>query len=88
MGVGTDGEIHTIEMFDVQKLEYIELSSVDKSLDKDCLTACNQSILFLQSQYENTFENFCLLKEEYQDLEEEDSPFRFTFQRFERGIRV
>ncbi len=89
MDVGTDGEIHTIEMFDVQKTEYIELSSVEKSLDKDCLTACKRSILFLQSQYENALENFRLLKREYQDLEDEDfSSFYFTFQRFERGIRV
>ena len=88
MDVGTDGEIHTIEMFDVQKTEYEELSSVEKSLDKDCLTACKRSILFLQSQYENASVNFRLLKEEYQDLEVEDSPFSFTFQRFERGIRV
>ena len=89
MDVGTDGEIHTIEMFDVEKTEYEELSSIEKSLDKDCLTACKQSILFLESQYENASENFRLLKENHQDLEDEDfSSFSFTFQRFERGIRV
>jgi uncharacterized protein YuzE len=88
MDIGTDGEIHTIEMFDVQKTEYVELLSVEKSLDKDCLTACKRSILSLQSQYENALNNFRLVKEDYQDLEDENSPFRFTFQRFERGIRV
>ena len=89
MDVGTDGEIHTIEMFDVEKTVYIELSAVENFLDKDCLTACKQSILFLQSQYENALENFRLLKENHLDLEDEDfSSFSFTFQRFERGIRV
>jgi uncharacterized protein YuzE len=89
MDIGTDGEIHTIEMFDVQKTEYVELLSVEKSLDKDCLTACKRSILFLQSQYENALENFRLLKKNHQDLEDECfSSFCFTFQRFERGIRV
>ena len=89
MDIGTDGEIHTIEMFDVEKTVYIELSAVEKFLDKDCLTACKQSILFLQSQYENASENFRLLKENHQDLDDEDfSSFNFTFQRFERGIRV
>ena len=89
MDVGTDGEIHTIEMFDVQKTEYEELLSVEKSLEKDCLTACKRSILFLQSQYENALENFRLLKENHLDLVDEDfSSFSFTFQRFERGIRV
>ena len=89
MDVGTDGEIHTIEMFDVEQAEYEKLSSIEKSLDKDCLTACKRSILFLQSQYENALENFRLLKGDHQDLEDEDlSSFYFTFQRFERGIRV
>ena len=89
MDIGTDGEIHTIEMFDVEKEVYIELSAVEKFLNKDCLTACKQSILFLQSQYENATENFRLLKEENLDLEDEDlSSFYFTFQRFERGVQV
>ena len=43
----------------------------------------------MQSQYENALENFRLLKENHLDLEDEDSSsISFTFQRFERGIRV